>query len=515
MKNLPIGIQSFQKLIDTGCIYVDKTQIIHDLVTKGAYYFLSRPRRFGKSLLISTLKELFKGNKTLFKDLWIESNWDWSQTSPVIHISFDVVDYQMQSLAQALTYELKECAEKYGIELVSDSFKSQFRELLKALSAKHGRVVLLIDEYDKPIIDYLEKSKIEQAKINRDTLRDFYSVLKSADEQLRFVFITGISKFSRVSLFSHLNNLADITMNKKYAALVGYTQQEVEAYFEDYLQLIEQELSISREELLEKMKIWYNGYSWDGVTRVYNPFGTLNFLDNRTFVNFWFATGNPKFLIEQMREKAFYNIENQTVNGIIFEKFDIENIELTSLLFQTGYLTVKELGERDNYYVLDYPNHEVRESMYQFLIDDLAKNIHRGDSGLTMIDLKKAFLERDTEQVREILNGILSDLPNEAFLKQTEGLFHGLVHIIFNYLGIFIKSEVHSSRGRADAVVETPTDVFIFEFKINKTATEAMAQIEKKKYADKYRASKKILNGIAFNYNSTERCIDEWEEKTL
>ena len=263
------------------------------------------------------------------------------------------------------------------------------------------------------------------------------------------------------------------------------------------------------------MKIWYNGYSWDGVTRVYNPFGTLNFLDNRTFVNFWFATGNPKFLIEQMREKAFYNIENQTVNGIIFEKFDIENIELSSLLFQTGYLTVKERGERDNYYVLDYPNHEVRESMYQFLIDDLAKNIHRGDSGLTMIDLKKAFLERDTEQVREILNGILADLPNEAFLKQTEGLFHGLVHIIFNYLGIFIKSEVHSSRGRADAIVETPTDVFIFEFKINKTAAEAMAQIEKKKYADKYRASKTTLNGIAFNYNSTERCIDEWEEKTL
>ena len=515
MKNLPIGIQSLVELRNLNGIYVDKTELIHNLVTTGKYYFFSRPRRFGKSLLISTLKELFKGNKTLFKDLWIEPYWDWSQTSPVIHISFDVVDYQTQSLAQALTYELDKCAKIYGITLEKDGFKQRFRELLEVLNAKHGRVVLLIDEYDKPIIDYLEKSKIEQSKINRDTLRDFYSVLKNADEQLRFVFITGISKFSKVSLFSHLNNLADITMNKKYAALVGYTQQEVEAYFEDYLQLIEQELSISREELLEKMKIWYNGYSWDGVTRVYNPFGTLNFLDNRTFVNFWFATGNPKFLIEQMREKAFYNIENQTVNGIIFEKFDIENIELISLLFQTGYLTVKELGERDNYYVLDYPNHEVRESMYQFLIDDLAKNIHRGDSGLTMIDLKKAFLERDTEQVREILNGILADLPNEAFLKQTEGLFHGLVHIIFKYLGIFIKSEVHSSRGRADAVVETPTDVFIFEFKINKTAAEAMAQIEKKKYADKYRASKKTLNGIAFNYNSTERCIDEWEEKTL
>ena len=226
MKNLPIGIQSLVELRNLNGIYVDKTELIHNLVTTGKYYFFSRPRRFGKSLLISTLKELFKGNKTLFKDLWIEPHWDWSQTSPVIHISFDAVDYQTQNLAQALTLELKECAEKYGIELVSDSFKSQFKELLKTLNVKCGRVVLLIDEYDKPIIDYLESTKIEQAKTNRDTLRDFYSVLKNADEQLRFVFITGISKFSRVSLFSHLNNLAMPVMKTKRSCSSAFFKTE-------------------------------------------------------------------------------------------------------------------------------------------------------------------------------------------------------------------------------------------------------------------------------------------------
>ncbi|NJN35206.1 MAG: AAA family ATPase [Saprospiraceae bacterium] len=197
MKNLPVGIQSFTKLIDNNCIYVDKTKLLHQLVTTGTTYFFSRPRRFGKSLLVSKLKELFKGNKTVFKDLWIENNWDWSKTHPIVHISFDALDYQNQSLAVALNQELAKCAKIYGIKLETKTFKQRFRELLETLSAKHGRVVLLIDEYDKPILDYLETSTVEQAKINRNTLRDFYAILKSADEHLRFVFITGISKFAK------------------------------------------------------------------------------------------------------------------------------------------------------------------------------------------------------------------------------------------------------------------------------------------------------------------------------
>ena len=340
MKNLPLGIQSLQQLRDKNCIYVDKTQLIHQLVTTGSYYFLSRPRRFGKSLLISTLKCLYLGKKDLFEGLWIEDKWDWSKTNPVIHLSFDAVDYQGLGLSAAISEVLQKSAKEYGITLLKTTLKSQFEELIESLSRQYGKVVLLIDEYDKPIIDYLENDKIEQAKAHRLVLRDFYSVLKSLGTHLELVFITGISKFSKVSLFSHLNNLTDITIHPDYAALTGYTQVELEFYFEEYLQICTKSLKISREELLSNMKIWYDGYTWDGETEVYNPLGTLNFLSARLFKNYWFSTGSPEFLIEQMRKHNRFDVENSIVDSAILDKYDIENLALIPLLFQTGYLTV-------------------------------------------------------------------------------------------------------------------------------------------------------------------------------
>ncbi len=356
---------------------------------------------------------------------------------------------------------------------------------------------------------------MEQAKINRGILRDFYSVLKGADTDLEFVFITGISKFSKVSIFSHLNNLKDITIDQNYATLTGYTQQELAFYFDDYLKIIEAELNLSREDLLERVRVWYNGYSWDGVNRVHNPFGTLNFLADRMFKNYWFSTGSPNFLIHQMRKHALYNVENSVVDSAILDRYDLENLGLIPLLFQTGYLTVKEADPMTGELVLDYPNKEVRESMYAFLIDDLAKNAHRMNTGRTIKDLNAAFLAKDLEQVKAIINGFLADLPSHAFLKQTEGLYYGLVHLIFSYLGVFVQSEVHSSRGRADAVVQTLTDVFIFEFKFNKTAEEALLQIKTKKYADKYRASGKSITAIGVNFNAAERQVDGWLEEFI
>ena len=337
----------------------------------------------------------------------------------MIHISFDAVDYQTDSLAEALTYELSRCAALYNLVLTSNSFKRQFQELLEKLHAKSGRVVLLIDEYDKPIIDYLETSALDTAKTNRGVLREFYSILKSADEQLRLVFITGISKFAKVSLFSHLNNLS---LNKNYAALAGYTRTKIETYFEDYLKAAERDLTLSRDELVDKMKFWYNGFSWDGTTRVYNPFVTLSFFDNREFRNYWFSMGSPNFLIEQMKKHGQFAIENTPVNSVIFDKFDIENIELVSLLFQTGYLTIKARGPQHGSYVLDYPNQEVRESMYQFLLDDLVPTVrrigsYRTDTGRTMLDMNAAFLNRDLNRVRHILESILTDLPSHTYQK--------------------------------------------------------------------------------------------------
>jgi hypothetical protein len=515
MKNLPIGMQSLSEIRENNCIYVDKTERVHRLVTTGKYYFFSRPRRFGKSLLISTLKSLFLGQKDLFEGLWIEDKWDWSKTNPVLHFSFDATDYQGLGLEKAIIKELDSWAKHYRIKLKETTLKSKFGELLTRLAATHGKVVLLIDEYDKPIIDYLEDSQLDQAKANRLVLRDFYSVLKNAGDDLQLVFITGISKFSKVSLFSHLNNLTDITLSKHYAALTGYTQHELEFYFEDYLESCRESLQISKTDLLQRMKVWYDGYTWDGLTEVYNPFGTLNFLNDQVFKNYWFTTGSPGFLIQQMRKYNRFDVENAVVDSTILDKYDIENLALIPLLFQTGYLTVKSVNPMTGEMVLDYPNQEVRQSMYAFLIDDIAQNPRRIHTGMTIQDLNRAFLAKDLPQVQAILNSLLADLPSETYLKQSEGLYHGLVHLVFNYLGMFAQSEVHSSNGRADAIVQTLTDIYIFEFKFNKTAEEAITQIKKNKYADKYRAANKTITGIGVNFSSDKKQIDGWVEENL
>jgi hypothetical protein len=428
----------------------------------------------------------------------------------VIHISFDKVDYQGLGLSKALSNELSKCAKLYKIKLTETSLKSKFSELISELSEQFGKVVLLVDEYDKPIIDFLETEEIDQAKKNRLILRDFYSVLKSADDQLELIFITGISKFSKVSLFSHLNNLADITLTKHYAALTGYTQEELEFYFDDYLNACSENLKFSRTELLTQLKIWYDGYTWDGLTEVYNPFGILQFLLNQEFRNYWFSTGNPSFLIGQMRKIAFFNVENVLVNSRIFDKYDIENLELIPLLFQTGYLTIKKSDKMTGDVVLNYPNKEVKDSMYELLIDDIAKNPNRVHTGMTIKDLNSAFVANDLEKVKKILQSLLADLPTETYQNQSEGLFHGLIHLVFSYLGMLVHSEVHSSRGHADAVVQTLTDIYIFEFKFNKTAQEGLDQIKKQDYTGKYQASGKKITGIGVNFDSKIKGISEW-----
>ena len=520
MKNLPIGLQALESFQDLDCVYVDKTQLVHQLVTRGKYYFLSRPRRFGKSLLISTFKELFLGNKELFeslnfkgKNLWILDKWDWTKKHPVIHFSFDAMDYSGLGLADAMMSELCNKANDFDVQLTKVGFKEQFKELLEKVSKKQGKIVLLIDEYDKPIIDFLEGDDYSQAKANQKTMRNFYSVLKNADSLLKFFFVTGVSKFSRVSMFSDLNNFKDITLHAGYAALTGYTQQELEFYFDDYLQLAMQELNLSREVLLENMRVWYNGFSWNGTTKVYNPFGTLNFLDERRFRNFWFTTGTPKFLIHQMKKHVHFDVENTRIEGVFLDKYDIENLDLIPLLFQTGYLTVKAIDPMTEDMVLDYPNQEVRQSIYQFLINDLAPNANRANTSMTIKDLNQAFLSNNLEKAKKIINSLLACLPYEAYKNQSEGFYQGLLHLIFSYLGMFVDSEVHMSGGRADTVVQTLTHIFIFEFKFNKTAQKALDQIEENGYADKYQASEKQIVGIGVNFNEEKKQIDGWLEK--
>ena len=401
---LPIGIQNFRDFHRDGFIYVDKTEYIHRLVWQGKYYFLSRPRRFGKSLLVSTLKELFSGSQELFEGLWIYDKWDWTKTSPVIHLSFTCLNYQDRGLDVAISSELDEIAASYQIDLPTDMpYKDKFKALLKQVSAKHGEIVLLIDEYDKPIIDYLEYEKLPQAKENQGIMKNFYSVLKDSGAYLRFVFITGVSKFSKVSIFSDLNHLDDLTLHPDYALLTGYTQADLEFYFADYLTSATERLKMNRVDVIQRVREWYNGFSWDGINTVYNPFGTLLFLAQHDFRNYWSETGTPTFLFEQMKKQENFEYENVVTSSDLLNKYDLNNLEMVALLFQTGYLTVKKRDFINGEIVLDYPNREVRSSLYGFLIDNLTPNQSTPPAVVAVQDLNRAFLKDDLDKVKNII----------------------------------------------------------------------------------------------------------------
>ena len=517
-KTLPLSRQSFRKLREGNCIYVDKTQLIYNLASDENMYFLSRPRRFGKSVLLSTIHELFKGSKELFDDTWIVDKWDWTQKSPVIHISFLTVSYEEQGLKAGLRAYLLELYKEHKIRPVKDdNIKTLFFELIKKLHDKHGKVVILIDEYDKAIIDYLEFHKIPQAKANQEILALFYGALKEADDYIRLLFITGISKFTRVSLFSKLNNLTDLTIHPDYATIVGYTQEELENNFVDYIDAALKKFShYTRAELLAKIRLWYNGYSWDGQTRLYNPSGILSFLDTRDFQGFWFQTGTPTFVVRKILEQGYFQIENIETTINFLNQYSLDNLELTSLLFQTGYLTIKEKSE-DGDLVLSYPNQEVKEAMYTLLMDDMGHTV--GGGGVTVKHLKKAFLNNDLKQAEAILVSLFGGLAFDVYTHQTqqqvEGFYHGLIHILFKCLGLFMQSEVHTTKGRADSIVETPTHIYFLEFKLNSDAATAFNQIITKKYASPYAADSRVKIGIGINFNSHTKELDDWAAEIL
>ncbi len=526
LRKLPKGIQTFKRMREGNYVYVDKTEHIYRLACDFGVYFLSRPRRFGKSLTVSTFKELFEGNRPLFKGLWIEDKWDWSKTHPVIHISCASLSYKELGLATAFKIELKDIADKWGITFKTDSYQQQFKDLIEELYAKHGPVVILIDEYDKPIIDYLEKEDLPQAKANQKIMKNFYSVLKDSENYLRMLFITGVSKFSKVSIFSDLNHLTDLTIHKDFTTITGYTQEELEIYFKGHIEKVMLYQGMDYPQILSSMKEWYDGFSWDGIHHLYNPFGTLTFLDEEVFRNTWFSTALPTFLINMMKEKGVFRYEKQWMSHVALEKYDLDNLDLVPLMFQTGYLAVVEKDITNGDMLLDYPNREVRDGMYQHLLDDVTRNSYKNSSGVTVKDLGKAFKRDDMSEVQLIINCLFSDLPAPLYepkdetnkrkqVELSERFFHSVIHLVFKYLGIFIESEVYSSFGRADSVVTTETHIYVFEFKYNRSGKAAFEQITKKNYGDKYRATGKTIVGIGVNFSHITRRINGWVEKTL
>ena len=510
-QKLPIGLQHFESLLEDGYMYVDKTKYLYELANNGKIYFLSRPRRFGKSLLITTLDALFQGKKELFQGMDIsETDYDFKE-HPVIRIDFSPkkVDGR-EDIEQYIFNQTKDFAKKYNIELEEEKYDERFKELIKKINKKYKtRVVILIDEYDSPILDNLDSDK----KIEiRDSLKKFYSVIKSSDEYLRFVFLTGITKFAKMNIFSGLNNLEDITDSEEYSSMLGYTQTELEEYFEEYFPDLEKKLELTREELLDKIKLWYNGYNFssDGES-MYNPFGTMLLLKQKDFKNHWFETGTPTFLIDLIKT-GDYNLEDfdgKLVDKESYSSMNIDNLDIVALLIQTGYLTIKSYDKKEEVYTLRYPNYEVKHAFFQYLLSNYS-GIELSDTNNRILALRKNLLENDLEAFFETLRGIFKKIPHDIHLKY-EKYYQSLFYTIFTMLGYKIKAEVSTNIGTIDVVIELKERIYIIEFKFEKTPEKAITQIHEKKYYEQYEESGKeiVLIGANFEKRNVGEYVSE------
>ncbi|MEM8523847.1 MAG: AAA family ATPase [Bacteroidota bacterium] len=505
---LPIGIQTFGEIRMEGYVYVDKTAHIHQVVNSGKYFFLARPRRFGKSLMLSTLKALHTGQRELFEGLWIEKRWDWSKIYPIIHISFSSIGYRELGLEAAIEQQLEILAAQYDIPLPQKGFSQKFKALIQQLSTRN-KVVLLIDEYDKPIIDYLED--LPQARENRAILKTFYSVLKDSDPYIKLLFITGVSRFAKTSIFSDLNNLTNLSIHPLSSVLLGITQQELELIFANEINLIANQQGITPEILKERIKTWYNGYSWDGQQHVYNPFSLLSFFLSKQFKNFWFATGTPTFLGKLMRKNLEYRIEETMVSDANLSSYDLEALNPITILFQTGYLTIKEQVD-DNIYVLGYPNFEVKTSLEEHLINAYAHDEVQ-TARVKTLQMARAFKEGDLARVVNIINATFASIPNQLWQKENEAFYHALIHLTFSLMGVYVQSEINSANGRLDAKVETENTIYILEFKLDQSVDIALKQISEKRYFGAYKDVSKQKIGVGINFSTQQKAIENWQSQ--
>jgi hypothetical protein len=509
MKRYPIGIQDFSVLREGNYLYVDKTKLVHELVGSGKYYFLSRPRRFGKSLLLSTLKYYFLGRRDLFQGLWIDQHGghDWA-VHPVISFSFNAIDFKTLGLHNALELALDKEAKAHGITLQQPSLATRFEELLKALGAGAQKVVLLIDEYDKPIIDYIDD--IPTADANRETLKNFFSVIKNADPFLQFFFITGVSKFSKVSLFSDLNHLNDITIHPRYATVTGYTPTEMETYFGDAYPELGEANGLGVEAVRNEIQRWYNGYQWHVGKPVYNPFSVLLLFDSLKFENKWWDSGTPTFLIKLLKNQLVFDFERIEAGNAVFESYTLDNLNWVSLMFQTGYLTLHDFDPSLQLYTLGYPNHEVRSSMFQHLLAEYRYGLTT-DTQAIYANIKRSLDAGDLDKLIALINTVFATIPYEIFIANREAFFHAVMHLTFQGVGLLTRSEVSASHGRADCVVHAKSGIYVMEFKLDDTAASALEQIRNKQYVQPYLGQGKAVTAIGISFSSQTKAVAEWE----
>lgn len=512
---LPTDVSEFERLRDPDhpLRYIDKTAYIHRLITQASFYFLSRPRRFGKSLLISTLKALFQGKKALFDDLAIAQTDYYFPTFPVIHLDGssglikDLADFEYR-----LKRKLQEQAETHQVTLDWDhkTARDCFEDLISMLGKKQ-QVVVLIDEYDKPILDHM--SDLPKATLIRDTLKDFYSVLKEKQKYLRFVMLTGVSRFSKVSLFSGLNHLFDITASKDYATMLGITEEELEADLAPYMHTMAEEIDFSMPELKESLRSWYNGYRFSNSPhRVYNPVSLMRALTERRFDNYWFQTGTPTMLIQQIKKDSSFDIAavgQHFFNSMAFENFEIDSLDTTALMVQTGYLTIADVqGKTQVSYRLDYPNFEVRYSLFTYLIEAYS-HLGQGQSNTPITLLTSALSRADNQAFQRVLSeSFMARIPYDLQIPQ-EKYYQSMFHILCTLLGMKIQAEVKTNVGRIDHVLITGTQVFIIEMKYERPVAEAMQQIEDKGYDQAYRDLGKQILWVGISFFNDRRIESE------
>ncbi|AIN93161.1 ATP-binding protein [Treponema putidum] len=533
-RKLPIGIQSFEKLRTDKYLYVDKTEHLFRLILTSSPYFLSRPRRFGKSLFLSTLAAYFLGKKDLFKGLYIEKAEEERAKSegsepwieyPVLYLDFNMGRYDLpDSLNESLEFFLQNEEKRLGLKTSRLSFGKRFAFLIQTAYEKTGKkVVILVDEYDKPLLQtmYVNEALNEEF---RSTLKSFYSVLKTCDQYIRFSFLTGVTKFSKISIFSDLNNLQDISLHESYSSICGITEKELHLTFKPEIEALAEKEKISYESCVELLKKRYDGYLFAGAGEsVYNPFSILNVFSANNAGSYWFATGTPTFLVNYLKD-AHYNIPDLDGNieldeaGLSDYRADTKNP--LPILFQAGYLTIKEYIREAALYRLGFPNDEVRYGFLKNLLPDYTSL--RADQTASSVwrfveDVKAGNVDGFMERMKSIIAGIPYDnLPKEK-LKLREQNYQTAVYLIFKLMGQFVETEIHCAAGRADCIVHTADAVYIFEFKLdgNGSSADAIAQIKEKGYAVPFKSSGKKIVLIGSSFDEKERTIKDWKTETL